>query len=287
MKAERIPVIIPAYNSEKTIVQLLDSLAKDYSEVRPIVAVNGSKDHTAELARKTGAEVLDSEKKGKLPAIQDALEYLGEAALKPLIIIDSDSRPISRNYAATMIEPFWKSGDNPAGRAGAVKYRGIGDEHGLDRLKPFIFTIASKKLANDGAKPNFNYQNSGSWIGPNAQTLYGSNQSFYLKEPEILEAELNLPNIWPAEDVALARVVDNIFTRAKYGANYATINNPRATILSPIASGSLHMREYIGTSSEEQQYKIDARYSATRPKAAIALTAQWIDNYVAKRYAEK
>lgn len=53
MKKEKISIIIPAYNAEKTILTTIDSVLKQiYVNYEIIVIDDGSKDHTAEIVKK-------------------------------------------------------------------------------------------------------------------------------------------------------------------------------------------------------------------------------------------
>lgn len=60
-----LSIIIPTYNEEENIAQLLDRLNSQKSETDEIIVVDGySKDRTAEIARQKGAKVIQQEKKG-------------------------------------------------------------------------------------------------------------------------------------------------------------------------------------------------------------------------------
>jgi glycosyltransferase involved in cell wall biosynthesis len=93
-----IPIIIAARNESQQIGETLDVLSRQTHTVEPIVIVNGSTDRTADIARMAGARVLESEE-GKMPAIQAGLRYLANRAFEPLLILDADSKPLSKNWS--------------------------------------------------------------------------------------------------------------------------------------------------------------------------------------------
>ncbi len=88
---DKTPVIIAAFNEERYIGGTLQALPA--AEVEPIVAVNGSTDSTAEIARSFGATTLEFEDQGKLPAQQAALRYLGDRALEPVLFFGRRQLP--------------------------------------------------------------------------------------------------------------------------------------------------------------------------------------------------
>ncbi|MBS3055335.1 MAG: glycosyltransferase family 2 protein [Candidatus Aenigmarchaeota archaeon] len=83
--------LIPAYNEEKNILEVLRRLKK-VNHLIPLVIDDGSKDKTAELARKNGAIVLRHKRnKGKGEAIRTGFEYiLKKKDAKYVVIVDSD-----------------------------------------------------------------------------------------------------------------------------------------------------------------------------------------------------
>ncbi len=75
MAKPTIDVIIPAYNEEKSIANVLADIPKDL--VREIIVCNNaSSDNTAQVAREAGGTVLDQPKKGYGSACLKGIEYL-------------------------------------------------------------------------------------------------------------------------------------------------------------------------------------------------------------------
>lgn len=98
-------VIIPAYNSEKTIAQTLNALKKqDFpkNKYEIIVVDDGSKDKTVEIAKKFRVKVFANPHRG--PAWQ---RNFGAKKAKGEIILFTDSDCVSnRNWLKEMTKPF-------------------------------------------------------------------------------------------------------------------------------------------------------------------------------------
>ncbi|MES2794400.1 MAG: glycosyltransferase family 2 protein [Bacteroidota bacterium] len=87
---ERIGVIIPAYNEEKSIAKVLNDIPLQL--VYEIVVVNNnSKDGTAEMAKKSGATVLNESKQGYGAACLKGIEYFKNKIDQPDLIIFMDA----------------------------------------------------------------------------------------------------------------------------------------------------------------------------------------------------
>lgn len=86
-----IIAIVPAFNEEKTIGEVVSRLKKQNIEV--IVVDDGSKDKTSKIAKEKGAIVIKHEKnKGKGNAIKTGIEYVLDhfPNTKYIILIDAD-----------------------------------------------------------------------------------------------------------------------------------------------------------------------------------------------------
>ena len=63
MKFMKLSIIIPAYNEEKNISKVIESIPSNLDEKTKIFVVNdGSNDKTSEIAKKAGAHVIEHEK---------------------------------------------------------------------------------------------------------------------------------------------------------------------------------------------------------------------------------
>jgi glycosyltransferase involved in cell wall biosynthesis len=100
--------IVPAYNEEKNIYEVVSRLRKLGFKV--IVVDDGSKDRTYELAMKAGAVVLRHKvNKGKGEALRTAFRYARKRNLKNIVIIDADLQYLPEE-AKNLLKPI-KSGE--------------------------------------------------------------------------------------------------------------------------------------------------------------------------------
>lgn len=83
-----IKVIIPAYNEEKAIANVIREIPNQVSEI--IVVNNNSTDNTVAVAEKAGAVVLSENRKGYGYACLKGLEYVASQDIKPDIIVFLD-----------------------------------------------------------------------------------------------------------------------------------------------------------------------------------------------------
>lgn len=83
-----IKVIIPAYNEEKAIGNVIKEIPNSVSEI--IVISNNSTDNTIQVARDAGATVLSESRKGYGYACLKGMEYIASLDTKPDIIVFLD-----------------------------------------------------------------------------------------------------------------------------------------------------------------------------------------------------
>ena len=101
---ETVAALIPAYNEEKHIGEVVDRTLKELDHV--LVVDDGSSDATAANGRAAGAEVLVHEQNlGKGEAIKHGLRYWLERGFEHIVILDGDGQhlpeEINRFIAAT------------------------------------------------------------------------------------------------------------------------------------------------------------------------------------------
>ncbi|MCM8786228.1 MAG: glycosyltransferase family 2 protein [Candidatus Omnitrophica bacterium] len=88
---EDILVIIPAYNEEKTIGQLLKNLKKYFKNI--LVIDDGSKDKTKEISEKENVIVISHKvNKGKGEALKTGFRYAIEKGFPAVITMDGDGQ---------------------------------------------------------------------------------------------------------------------------------------------------------------------------------------------------
>jgi glycosyltransferase involved in cell wall biosynthesis len=85
---KNIKVIIPAYNEENAITQVIAAIPAVVSEI--IVVDNNSTDATGKKAHNAGATVLFEERKGYGYACLKGLDYIAQQELKPDIVVFLD-----------------------------------------------------------------------------------------------------------------------------------------------------------------------------------------------------
>ncbi len=98
--------IIPAYNEEKTISEIVTKVKK--AGIIPIVIDDNSSDRTSELAKRSGAIVLrQSSNMGKGEAIRRGIKHVFETMpkVKNLIFIDADMQ-YNPEEASLLLEPL-------------------------------------------------------------------------------------------------------------------------------------------------------------------------------------
>lgn len=104
-----IKVIIPAYNEENGVGEVIAEIPKDLvSEI--IVVNNASTDKTEEVARKAGATVLKELTPGYGKACLKGMEYIANADEKPdiIVFIDADHSDYPEEIRM-LIEPIIKN----------------------------------------------------------------------------------------------------------------------------------------------------------------------------------
>lgn len=101
MKSDLL-IIIPAYNEEENIENVVSFIQKKYSEYDYIVVNDGSKDHTAGICKKNGYELLNLPVNlGLAGAFQAGLKYAYTKGYSYAIQFDADGQ-----HRPEFIEPM-------------------------------------------------------------------------------------------------------------------------------------------------------------------------------------
>jgi glycosyltransferase involved in cell wall biosynthesis len=99
-REHNVTVVIPAYNEEATIAQVVESFRAVPCVDRVLVVDNNCKDRTAELARAAGAEVIAESKPGYGSALRAGLDHAVKTGGKMLVLTEADG-----SFSA---EDIWK-----------------------------------------------------------------------------------------------------------------------------------------------------------------------------------
>lgn len=82
----KVVVVIPTFNEEKTIKQVVEGAGRYFPDIL-VVSAKKSADRTAEIARQLGAEVIVDNGMGKGAAIRQAIDYVSSDII---VFMDAD-----------------------------------------------------------------------------------------------------------------------------------------------------------------------------------------------------
>ena len=72
----RVLVVIPAYNEEESIVRVVENLKQNYEQLDYVIINDGSKDHTAQICRENGYQLVNLPTNlGLAGAVQAGMKY--------------------------------------------------------------------------------------------------------------------------------------------------------------------------------------------------------------------
>jgi len=89
-RSHSVHVIVPAYNEEATIADVVTEFTSHEHVDRVVVVDNNCKDRTAELARDAGAEVIEESAPGYGCAIRAGLDHSAAEGADILVITEAD-----------------------------------------------------------------------------------------------------------------------------------------------------------------------------------------------------
>lgn len=101
MKA--VSVIIPAYNEEKTIGQVIDIVNQSNIDCEIIVVNNCCTDNTSNVAIEKGAKVVYSNQKGKGYAMEEGLKA---SSNEIVVFLDADITDYNKNLIHLLVSPI-------------------------------------------------------------------------------------------------------------------------------------------------------------------------------------
>ncbi len=98
-----ITAIVPAYNEEKTIAEVIRALQKTREVSRIIVVSDGSTDRTGEIAESEGAEVIDLlTNRGKGGAVMVGVDI---TLADIILLLDADLIGLTPEHVRMLLEP--------------------------------------------------------------------------------------------------------------------------------------------------------------------------------------
>jgi glycosyltransferase involved in cell wall biosynthesis len=141
-----VVAIIPAYNEEKTIGGVLETLKKVDLINNIIVVSDGSTDKTVEVAKKFGVDVLElKENLGKGGALKAGIE---KAKGKVVLFLDADLIGLKENHVRDLILPVL---DDEADMTIGIFDRGRVATDLAQKIAPFLSgqRAVNRKVLND------------------------------------------------------------------------------------------------------------------------------------------
>ncbi len=98
-----VTVVIPAYNEEENIKNVIDICKKNKIVDEIIVVNNLCTDRTEEIAKKEGAKVIFCDKQGKGYAMEEGIKY---AKNDCIVFLDGDINDYSENVVELLASPI-------------------------------------------------------------------------------------------------------------------------------------------------------------------------------------
>ena len=105
-----LAVLIPAYNEEPRLADVLDVVCGYHRKPRILVIDDGSRDHTRKVAESYPVETIGFDfNKGKGAALQAGLEYIGETDY--YLFLDADLIGLNERHMDALVEPLEENPD--------------------------------------------------------------------------------------------------------------------------------------------------------------------------------
>lgn len=101
--SNKVTVIIPAFNEEENLAQVIEDIKNDEILDEIIVVDNASTDNTAKVAKQCNAKVVFCEKQGKGYAMEKGLH---EAKNEIVVFLDADVKNYDKNVLSILANPI-------------------------------------------------------------------------------------------------------------------------------------------------------------------------------------
>lgn len=107
MQSPDVVVVIPAYNEENSIGDVLRDLPQEILglSVQPLVVVDGASDRTEEEARKYGATIAHAINRGQGAALVTGYEMAARWGAKMIVAMDADGQAVPSELSS-LLEPI-------------------------------------------------------------------------------------------------------------------------------------------------------------------------------------
>lgn len=240
-----LPILIPARNEAEFIGNTLDTLPDD---VQPVVLANGCQDDTAEIARATGATVMEFEEPSKLRALQEALKMLNHELLTGFVIIDADTTVVWKSFTSSV-------------------YRHLGDSAISMVQSPVIFGQLETN------RPLFwrsvwHYANDLRKFLHGQKPIHGSRMILRPNQSAIDEI-VELPELWPGDDRAIHDVM------LANGADYVYTHDPSLLVITNERGHGSVIDQYLRF--EKWKASRDEWWQSHGPEDSVPYR-EWIDS---------
>ena len=148
-----IKVIIPAYNEQDSIANVINDIPKTVDEI--IVISNNSTDNTEINAKNAGATVLSETRKGYGYACLKGMEYIENQANVWPKVLDELKKINVKNYSIILKEDFM---------FGYLEYDGDSFDKDMAQMQNIPIVEKWTKLMIDCFNPFPNNENNNSWV---------------------------------------------------------------------------------------------------------------------------
>ena len=141
MGKEKVAAIIPAFNEEKNIANVLKVLLSSKGLGEIIVVDDGSRDNTVEIAKRLGARVVHLKKNvGKARAMRKGVE---STDAQIIAFFDADLIGLTKDHVHSLLEPVI---NNNVAMSQGVRDRWWGLPALIDKIFPVTFAISGERV---------------------------------------------------------------------------------------------------------------------------------------------
>jgi glycosyltransferase involved in cell wall biosynthesis len=149
-RSDRILVVMPAYNEEESVAEVVREVLAAVPEAKCLVVNDGSGDNTSTVASSAGATVLELPfNLGVGGAVRAGLRYAKDNGFSRVVQLDADGQHDARNIATLVGELERADLVIGARFAGVGEYHAGGPRRWAMRLLAFIVSRVAKSTLTD------------------------------------------------------------------------------------------------------------------------------------------